>query len=360
MHLGRGTQGLVLLAALVVIIAGLKLAQPIVVPLLLAGFISTINAPLVGWLTRAGWPYAAAVAFVVLATLAAFITLVSLVGGSVNAFYSNLPDYQSRLAEYDRAIREVLDSAGIPLTEESVEDVLNSSWIMGMVGQFLRRTASAFSDLLLVLLIVVFVLLEGAGLRTKILLLSHEPNAPQVMHHAALEIGKYLMVKTVTSLATGVLVGVWVGTWGLDLPLVWGTLAFVLNYIPTLGSIIASIPALLLSLLQFSPVATLGIATGYLAVNFIIGSIIEPRILGRALGLSPLVVFLSMVFWGWMLGPVGAFLSVPLTMVAKIYFAHTSDLKWIALLLATARSAEEIATIKTDPPPKPAAGHDAT
>ena len=107
----------------------------------------------------------------------------------------------------------------------------------------------------------------------------------------------------------------------------------MLNYVPNIGSIIAAIPAVLLSFIQLDMVHALFAALGYAVVNVVIGSIIEPRVMGRGMGLSTLVVFLSLVFWGWVLGPVGMLLSVPLTMILKIALEHNEDTQWIAVLL---------------------------
>ena len=146
----------------------------------------------------------------------------------------------------------------------------------------------------------------------------------------------YIVMKALTSLATGILVGIGLAWVGLDYAVLWGFLAFALNFIPNIGSILAAVPAVLLSLLQLGPVETLIVIAIYLVANTVIGSIIEPAVMGRRVGLSTLAVFLSLVFWGWLLGPVGMLLSVPLTMVIK-FAAQTSDqTQWLAVLLAPA------------------------
>jgi predicted PurR-regulated permease PerM len=156
-------------------------------------------------------------------------------------------------------------------------------------------------------------------------------------------------VKTGTSALTGLIVALLCWSCGVDLPVLWGLLAFLLNYIPNIGSVIAAVPPVLLALVQHGPGVAMGVAAGYLAVNFTVGNMLEPRLMGRALGLSPLVVFLSMLVWGWMLGPVGALFSAPLTMILKHWLAHTPDLTWIAVLLGPA----------SDVPPAPASPADA-
>ena len=140
-------------------------------------------------------------------------------------------------------------------------------------------------------------------------------------------------------MAPGVAVWLWLWLLGVDYPILWSLLAFLLNYVPNIGSIIAAVPAVLLALVQLGPGSALWAAAGYLATNVVFGNILEPRFMGRGVGLSPLVVFLSLIFWGWVLGPVGMFLSVPLTITAKIALAASDDTRWAAVLLGTGEEA---------------------
>jgi AI-2 transport protein TqsA len=148
------------------------------------------------------------------------------------------------------------------------------------------------------------------------------------------EVLEYLVIKTGVSLGTGLTIGLWAWFMGLDFPILLGLIGFVLNYVPTIGSILAAIPAILLATIQFGGVGpVVVVATGYLVINVIFGNLLEPHLLGRRLGLSTLVVILSLIFWAWVWGPVGALLAVPLTMVVKIMLENTEDLRWIAVLL---------------------------
>jgi predicted PurR-regulated permease PerM len=142
-----------------------------------------------------------------------------------------------------------------------------------------------------------------------------------------------MAIKTWISIATGVLVAVWLKLIGVDFPLLWGVLAFVLNYIPNIGSFISAVPAVLLAVIQLGMVQASIAALGYAVVNIVMGSVVEPRFMGRGLGLSTLVVFLSLVFWGWVLGPVGMLLSVPLTITAKMALESREESRWAAVLL---------------------------
>jgi predicted PurR-regulated permease PerM len=148
-------------------------------------------------------------------------------------------------------------------------------------------------------------------------------------------------MKTAISAATGLLIGAWVAILGLDFALTWGVLAFLLNFIPSIGSIIAAVPAVLLALVQLGVAKAILVAAAFVVVNVVLGNVVEPQLMGRTLGMSTLVIFLSLVFWGWLWGPVGMFLSVPLTMILKIGMENSRDLKQVAIMLDSAAAAAE-------------------
>lgn len=339
MEIGRGGKTLVLLAAFVVVCAGLKSAASLLNPLLLAAFLTSISTPVMGWMRRKGFPTWVAGLSVIIINLATLAAIAALLGTSLRLFLKQLPAYQAELELLVRDAGQWL--VGFGLSAEELRELLPISRLMGWTGTILSALVNVVSSLVLVFIIVTFMLAEAAGVRIKLTRLITSDETFSRFSRATTQVNRYLLVKSATSAATGLLIGGWVAVLGLDFPVLWGFLAFLLNYIPTLGSIIASVPALLLSLIQLGPGPTLLVLIGYLAVNFSIGNFLEPRVFGRALGISPLVVFLSMLFWGWLLGPLGAFLSVPLTMILKIYLMNTNDLNWVAVLLAPARQVAE-------------------
>jgi len=164
------------------------------------------------------------------------------------------------------------------------------------------------------------------------------PNSKPVLDYLATvtdSLKRYIVIKSLISLFTGVAVGLIVGLMGVDFPVLWGLLAFALNFIPNIGSILAAVPAVLLAMIQYGPASALIVAGGYVAVNLVVGNLIEPRVTGQGLGLSTLVVFLSLVFWGWVFGAMGMLLSVPLTMTIKIALESHPDSRWVAALLGS-------------------------
>lgn len=212
-----------------------------------------------------------------------------------------------------------------------------------MAGTTLARLGGVLSNSFLIVLTVIFILAEAASFPRKLSDILKDP-AKDLPHFArfAENVNRYIAIKTSVSAATGILVTVFIWLLGVDFPILWGILAFLLNYVPTIGSIIAAIPPLLLALIQLGPGAAGGVAIGFLAINVIMGNAVEPRFMGKGLGLSTLVVFLSLVVWGWVLGPVGMLLSVPLTMTAKIALEANPGTEWIAHVLGPADALPEL------------------
>jgi len=337
-HRDTGIRFLLVAACVVVIIAGLRAAAPIILPFLIAVFLAVVNVPLMNWLMRNRVPKPIAVVLTILTAVSIIGILVGVMATSLNQFSVVAPTYQERLQELFVSITILAERYGVPadqltaaLAPSAVLDLVG-----GVIGDALRAVGSLLSSSFLVLLTVVFILFEAAGFGAKLKNAFGEANdlfGP--MTRMASQVQNYLVAKTAISAATGVVIGVWVALMGLDFPLSWGLLAFVFNFIPTLGSIFAAVPAVLLALIQpdLGPVSALVIAGGYLAVNLMFGSLLEPTLMGHRFGLSTLVVFISLVFWGWVWGPVGMLFSVPLTMVVKITLENTHEFRWVAVMM---------------------------
>jgi AI-2 transport protein TqsA len=331
---------LLTLAASVVVIAGLRAAQNLIVPFMLALFLAIIAAPGVSWLTRKRVPSPVAILLVVIVMLSVLTVVGVVLGRSVNLFVEAIPPYQLRIDGLVDSIPSSLERFDIDIDESEISEIFSPGSIMGWVATGLKGLAALLKNAFMISLIVVFMLVEAAWVPTKLRVAYGEDSGTvQQVSHAATQIQRYLALKTIISLATGVFIAVWTAVVGLDFFLVWGLLAFLLNFIPTIGSLIAAVPAVLLALVQLGPGAAIAIGIGFLIVNVTFGNIIEPNVMGRTLGLSTLVVFLSLVFWGWVLGPVGMLLSVPLTMIIKIILESRETTRPIAIMLDNGRAA---------------------
>lgn len=337
----RGTAWLVRAAAIVIILAGLKLSSPLVVPLLLAVFIAIVTAPLVFALMARGVQRYLAVTVGVFADVAFFAAIAALGASSMNAFVAALPRYQERIGVLIYEARMWFEGQGLQGVGDVLPRVVDYEAIGNAAASGLASFAGVVSMLVLVLLVVAFILVEVVGIEGKLRFVFDDPEAGlQRFRLATAHVQKYILVKTGANLLTGVLVWGWLAAWRVDFALLWGMSAFLFNYIPTLGSAILGVPVLLITLMQYGVGACVVVGVGYGAINMAIAALVEPRVFGQALGLSPLVVFLSMVCWGWLWGPVGALLSVPLTMVVKISAAYVDGGHWVSALLGPVEDIE--------------------
>ncbi len=330
----QGIRFLLIAASLVVIIAGLRAAAPIALPFALSVIVAILSLPLLIWLQGKRVPAPLAVLLTILAIVVCLGAIVLIVGGSVRSFTQEVPKYTVRLQQMEGEVLAWVQSKGIDVSPGIAPDIINPGRVMALVRQMVNSLASVLSNFVLVIITAIFILFEITQFPRKLrLAMGRQDGDSETFTKIILEVQRYLGLKTLVSLATGVLIGVWVAILGVDFPVLWGVIAFLFNYIPNIGSIMAAVPTVLLALVQLGPGTAVFVALGYLVVNVVLGTFVEPYLMGRTLGLSTLVIFLSLIFWGWLWGPVGMLLSVPLTMVVKIMLEHTEDFRWVAVLL---------------------------
>lgn len=325
---------LVVAGACVVLIAGMRAASSLITPFLLAVFIAVIATPPLSALRRRGVPNWAAMFLVILGIAAIGSVFAVMAAGSLDEFKASLPGYQERIRVLIGNLAAWLDGIGIHTSREALQAYVDPARALGLAGELVSGLSGVLANAFLILLTIVFILLEASGLPAKLRVALKSPETSTERLRGALDsINRYMAIKSLTSLATGAAIWVWLSVFGVDYAILWALLAFLLNFVPTIGSMLAAIPAVLLALVQIDLRTALLVAIGYLAVNTLIGSILEPRIMGQGLGLSTLVVFVSLVFWGWVLGPVGMFLSVPLTMCLKIALDANPQTRPVAIML---------------------------
>lgn len=330
----QGSKILLTMAAFVVVVAGVREARELLVPFLLSAFIAIIAAPPLFYLKRKNIPSPIALGLVVGVVVIAAIMMGVLVGSSIDDFSAQLPVYQQRLNTQTTALLAWLGEMGIAIPKQTAAKLFDPAKAMQMAAVGLSSLGGLLTNTFLILLTVIFILLEAASFPTKLGAILQNPDSGLSRFQTFLDhINSYMAIKTATSALTGSLVFLWLWSVGVDYPVLWGMLAFLLNFVPNIGSILASVPALLLALIQLGTTGALWSLLGYTLINVVVGNVIEPRFMGRGLGLSTLVVFVSLVFWGWILGPVGMFLSVPLTMMIKISLDSSDETRWIAILL---------------------------
>jgi AI-2 transport protein TqsA len=336
-------------AAAMVIIAGLRSARPVLVPLALAIFLVVTSLPVLRELKRQRVPDWVAVPLVLLLIVGVLIGVGAIAINSIMQIQDALPQYVDRVTALYDSVSAWLIEHRLIASEEAADIIVSPPRMVELATGAVRGFAGFMSFIVLVALIMLFLLAEAAGVPRKVRAAMGREDADLGRYGRVMaEIQRYLALKTATSMATGLLVGLWTLALGLDFALFWGLTAFLLNYIPTIGSLVAAVPAILLAFLQLGPGGAMLTTTGYLVVNIGIGNLIEPALMGKRLDVSPLIVLLSLLFWGWVWGPVGMLLSLPLTMVLKLVFENTPDLAWVAVLMGPARD-DRVSVLPTAP-----------
>ena len=340
--------GLLIVACIAALIVFARMSAEIIVPLLLSLFIAIVASTPLNWLKARGVSPFLAVIIVVLGIVIGFTLLSMLLGATINQFNQAMPEYQARLSVLLDNIKTSLESHGFALNDTSGWKNLDPSSVMSFTNNFLSGVVNALSNIFLIMLTVIFMLLEASNFSQKITH-SEGKNAKQTLRKISDitdNINKYVEVKVMISFGTGLMVWLGLELIGLDFAPMWGLLAFLFNFVPTIGSIIAAVPAAMLALLSLEPAMTAAVVFLYLTVNMVMGNMIEPTIMGRQVGLSTLAVFLSLIFWGWMFGPIGMLLSVLLTMVLKFALEEGEQTRWLAILLSPPLNDNDEATDK--------------
>lgn len=331
---GKGAQALVVLAAAAIVAGAIKLAAAFVAPFLVAACIAIAVQPIFRWVHGSRIPDVSAVVISLLVVMgllagvcALLVVALANLSGSAAQYVASLHHVQLQTtiwleAHHQHALAQALYS---PRLETLLQEA-TTYLVMGL--------PNVLSTVSTVLLLIVFMLLEVTTMPKRVhAALGWSPTTFSDLSRTMGEIQRYLSVKTATSAATGVCCGLWCWACGVPNPALWGLVTFALHYVPTVGSLFAAMPPVFIALTTFG-LGRAGVVAGGLAgFSMIIGNLIEPNALGRSLSVSPLIVLVSMFVWGWLLGPIGALLSVPLTLIAKIVLWNTSDLHWVAVLL---------------------------
>jgi len=325
-------------AAFVVVIAGMRAAEAIMVPFLLSLFIAIICSPPLAWMKSRGLPSGLSLSIIVMVVVLAGFLIGAVVGSSVNDFRGDLPDYEARLHTLMVNLQAFLAGKGVDVSADSMREHFNPSIVLKFAGNTLASFGNVMTNAFLILLLVIFILAEEVRFSDKIQYATAESaRTVTALGRFTKSVNQYMALKTGVSLFTALLAMSWLWWLDVDYPVLWGLLAFLLNFIPTLGSILAAVPPVILALIQLGVGEAALTALGYAMINVVVGNVIEPRVMGKGLDLSALVVFLSLVFWGWVLGPVGMLLSVPLTMTVKIALDNFDDTRWMAVLLGSGK-----------------------
>ena len=336
----EGLKILLMLASVIIITAGLQAGKPVLLPIVLSGFLAIVSYPLTTFFkSRLCFPHWLAVTFTVIMDFGI------LVGLGYLAQYLGQDLAKTVTVKYQPLMMEKIHELRAFLIEQDwnnladqmlqeLPDLLNGQRIVAFSTGVMGQLASMLTFTTLILILMTFFLGEAPRFRANINKLGHNSDTGIRKFSKALAgVQKYLIIKTFISAVTGLLAFLLCYYMNVDFPLLWGIVAFALNFIPTFGSIIAAIPPTLLAMLLISPTAGIFVATGSTVINTALGNCLEPMLLGRQFGIVTSMVLLSVIFWGWVWGPIGMLLAVPITMLIKLGLESSKDLAWIAQLI---------------------------
>lgn len=324
-----------LLATLSVVFAVLKSASELIVPFLISIAIAILLSPLFSYMETKKIPKIVSLIALTLVVLIPIVSLGGYIAGEVQDFIRN---YHTMQKQFDAWLYELSNFASehdFNVTKDDLSQALSLSNFSELIQGLALQTKNQFSNIFLIFFIVAFMLMESTSFYNKLLKTMNERGGD--MAEAMKTIAKikdYFIIKSKTSLLTAVWVLAVLWFYDIRYPMLWATLAFFLNFIPVIGSILAAVPAVIMALVDHSLMTSVWIAVWYVLINVVVGNILEPRIMGKGLGISALVIFLSMTFWGWIFGPAGMILSVPLTMGLQYLFDQYEETKWVALMLS--------------------------
>lgn len=324
----------VVLAAGFIVIAGLQAASTIIAPLLLAIFLAILIDPVLERLRERGLPNWLASLILFLAVLLIGLAVIFFIYLSITQLQTNLPTYKQNLTGIFTAAEQALSAQGFDISSIETKGAFNPQTIARTSASVLGVLLSELSATLLVLLLLIFLLSEAPGFPDKARrAFGAESPILERMGTFNENVLGYMKVRTISNLFVGITFTILLLVLGVDSAFLWGFLAFTLSYIPTIGLVIASVPAITLALLEQGMTTAIIVTVGVLILNTISDNYISPKLSAEALELSPFAVFFSFVFWAWVLGPIGALLSVILTVGIKTVFEAYVETHRYAVLL---------------------------
>ncbi|MDD1709296.1 MAG: AI-2E family transporter [Methanoregulaceae archaeon] len=332
---------LIPLAAAVIVLAGMKAASSIVGPIAFAIFLSVIFGSLLHWLERKGLTSGRALLLTLVVFFAIVAVFIVVIAGSFLQLLSDLPLYQQELVASLDLVSPYLLSVGIDTSSLTIQDLVNSLSIG--IGSLVRQLWNLAILMAMIILTTLFLLFEAKGFSQKLRVIIEDlrpGDLPRFITLAEKNIG-YLIIRTEVNLAMGIGTAVILALIGVKYAIFWGFLAFLLGFIPYVGFWLAVIPPMVLAWFELGPLSAILVLVGSAIVNLFAEYLMFPHLAARGLALSTAVVFISLLFWGWILGGFGVLLAVPLTLLVQMICELFDETRWISVLLGPSPGKEK-------------------
>ena len=343
---------MLVLAATVVVFAGMRLAAPILNPILFAVVLALLFSPIYAWLIRRRIPTPLALVIMLVGLTVLFLGIFSILGVSIARFSADIGSYSKELSAQLNDLQGTAKSLGLPNVD--VKEVVKPSALVAAIGTLLSGVGNLLSSLFLILIIVLFLLAEGPALMGR-LQASTSTDHPQVQRLTVFgrSVVRQLGLRAIVNLVTGAGVTVLLFVLGVDFPLMWGILTFFLSFIPWIGLPLAVAPAVVLALAEHGIERALLVIAGVIVINVVAENALSPMLMGRGLSISPTVLFLGFLFWAWLLGGPGAFLAAPLTIFLILMLETFPETRWLASVMGIGGTNSDVPASEAPPPDTP-------
>lgn len=333
--LSRLTRLLLAAASLVAVLAGMRAASTIIAPVMVALLITIAWTPGSTWLQQRGWnPIVAALTGIVLG-----VTVLALVGGlvwvSLIQLQDKLPTYQVRLEALQVQFRAMMGNLPFDSSRMLSSAEMSPSALVGYALTAIKKLSATAGKLVVLMVLMAFMMIEGVRYPEKLNnAFAAFPDAHARFSRFGAVLRSYVTVNSIFGLIAAVINTALLLAMGVDFAILWGVLSFLLSFVPNIGFAVALVPPALLALIEFGFGRALGVVGGYVLINFLVDNVVKPRFVAESVDLSPIVVVLSLLFWGWLLGPMGALVAVPLSIAAKFLFESFEESRWVARLMS--------------------------
>ena len=340
MNSGTGStpmyKAVIMLAGVAILLLAMREASEILAPIILAFVLAICTTPFLYWFMEKGLSGGLALIITILIDLVIVVLIVWLVSMSLSNFSETISSYQGRIDEMEQQVGGVVDNLGIEQEDLTSEDSSLTMSLLGYAAGFAGGIVSGLSNWVTILMVGIFFLVEATVMPKKIESLTDESD-PGLKWILNLNKGmrQYMVINAGVGALAGVLNTILLYALGIEFAILWGLLSFFMSFIPSIGFLISVIPPAIMALLQFGPQQMLIVIAAFILINFLVDNVIKPRFIEEGVNISVAVTFISLIIWAWVLGPIGAILAVPMSMVVQAIFDSREDTRWVAYLMGS-------------------------
>ena len=329
-------RSVLLLAGILIVLLALRAISDILSPILLAFVLSITSTPILYWFMKKGAPSWLALVLTIGIDVVIILALVWLVGSSVQDFAASVSEYEARVKEIEQRLGGVLANLGVDVESLAADQLTAPEELLGVAASFVGGIVSGLSNWGVIILANVFFLLEATVMPRKIrnVTVEGDPDVQQILglNH---NLRQYMVINAGVGALAAVANFILLAIMGVEFAVLWAVLSFFFSFVPNVGFIISVIPPAIMALLQFGVTEMLIVIGAYIIINFLVDNVIKPRFIQEELDISATVTFLSLIVWGWVLGPIGAILAVPMSIILHAIFDSRQETRWLAYMMGT-------------------------